>query len=158
MPNELPNRKLTRLKEFDYTNPSYYFVTICTKNHEHFFGKVENEKMFLNQAGEIVKNVWLRLKEHFKIEIDEYCIMPNHFHGIIILEETNKHSLSAILGSFKSFATREIRMVSPSFNWQKSFYDRIIRNEKELYQIRKYIQQNPLKWDLEKNLPDNLEI
>jgi REP element-mobilizing transposase RayT len=96
--------------------------------------------------------------------------MPDHFHGIIIIDRTlNKQkdkeelskSLSEIIGKFKSFTTKKIRerlKDKDEFQWQKSFYDRIIRDEKELYYIRKYIQENPLRWDIEKNNPENLEI
>lgn len=96
--------------------------------------------------------------------------MPDHFHGILILDNTltvkndiedKQFSLSEIIGKFKSFSTRKIRerlAKGDKFVWQKSFYDRIIRNESELYNIRKYIKENPLRWDLEKNNPENLEI
>lgn len=96
--------------------------------------------------------------------------MPNHFHGIIILnskpKETGhapslhkKHSLSNIVGSFKSGCTKQIRdKGGKDFQWQERFYDRIIRNEKELYQIRNYIYNNPLRWEIEKELPENLDI
>ncbi|MBK7497949.1 MAG: transposase [Ignavibacteriales bacterium] len=66
-----------------------------------------------------------------------------------------------MIGKFKSYSSRKIRNLlvnKDEFEWQKSFYDRIIRNDKELYNIRKYIQENPLRWELEKNNPENLEM
>lgn len=96
--------------------------------------------------------------------------MPDHFHGILILDNTltfkndkedKLFSLSEIIGKFKSFSTRKIREIlakGEKFEWQKSFYDRIIRNESELYNIRKYIKENPLRWDIERNNPENLEM
>ena len=99
MLKEIPNRKLPRLKEFDYSNPAYYFITICTKKHQDFFGVVKNGTMFLNEAGNIINTVWTNLKNYFAIELDEYCIMPNHFHGILILKEGQEHSLYTIIGS-----------------------------------------------------------
>ena len=157
MGKELPNRKPQRLKEFDYSNSAYYFVTICVKNWKTCFGKVDNN-IILNKYGVIVDEICSNLPAHFNIELDEYIIMPNHFHGIIIISEDSQHSLSTIIGSFKSFVSRKVKKTKPDFAWQKSFYDRIIRNEKELYQIRKYIRQNPLKWEYEKKTPGNLEI
>ena len=75
------------------------------------------------------------------------------------IEELNYQTLSNIVGSFKSEVTRLAHKNGyKDFNWQSSFYDRIIRNENELYNIQKYIQQNPLKWSIEKDLPENLEI
>jgi REP element-mobilizing transposase RayT len=96
--------------------------------------------------------------------------MPDHFHGIIIIDNTlnvmddkekKTLTLSDIIGKFKSYSTRKIRNLlgtGNEFEWQKSFYDRIIRNEEELYNIRKYIQENPLRWDIEKNNPEYLEM
>ncbi len=104
--------------------------------------------------------------------------MPNHIHAIIIINpvETGhglslqndnvrkfgksiKGSLSMIINHFKGAVRRWANQNNfTQFKWQHSFYDRIIRNEKELFQIRKYIEQNPLAWDIEKNIPDNLEL
>ena len=80
-------RKKIRLKGYDYSQSGYYFVTICTKNREEWFGKVENETMRLSQFGEVAKNFWVEIPEHFKeVKTDEFSVMPNHFHGILILE------------------------------------------------------------------------
>ena len=94
--------------------------------------------------------------------------MPNHVHGIIIINKTveTRHAsslqhktitLSDIIGSFKSAVTKKIRENGyNNFSWQPRFYDRIIRNEKELHNIQKYVEQNPLKWEFEKNHPENI--
>ena len=90
--------------------------------------------------------------------------MPDHLQGIVIVNNSldsgfKNHSLSEMIRGFKTFSSKEINQVMKNeekFQWQKSFYDRIIRNEKELYEIRKYIVQNPFKWDIEKNNPQNL--
>lgn len=154
-----------RLKEWDYSNPWWYYVTINTKNHKHHFGKVENEKMILNDLGNIAKKCWEDIPIHFpNVELDYFVIMPNHFHGIIIINPIVETSLqkksitiSSIIGSFKSVVTKTVREKGfNNFSWQPRFYDRIIRNEKELYNIRKYIEQNPLKWKLEKDKPENI--
>jgi REP element-mobilizing transposase RayT len=159
-----------RLKDWDYSTPWWYYVTICTKNMECFFGEVKNGEMVLNELGKIVKEEWLKTKEiRKKIDLDYFVVMPNHFHGIIIIEgcefvethgivETHGHAslhkvtnnLSNIIRGFKGACTKRIHLNNiKSFSWQSRFYDHIIRNEKDLYRIREYIQNNPLKWVLD---------
>jgi REP element-mobilizing transposase RayT len=161
--NKYPVRKRTRLKEYDYSNNAYYFITICVNDKIEVFGKVENNSVILNDYGLIIEKNLLYLMERFKsVEIDFYVIMPNHFHCIIILEnesDKNKKSISNIVGAFKSITTIELhKMGLNNFKWQRSFYDRIIRDEKELFNIRQYIEQNPLRWELEKENPQNIEL
>lgn len=152
------------MKEFDYSSSGYYFITICVKNRENIFGNIINGKMALNQFGIIAEECWNDLPNHYNCSIDYYSIMPDHFHGILIIEKQpsgKNYSLSEIIRGFKTFSSKKINLDLKNdyrFQWQKSFYDRIIRNEKELYQIRKYIDQNPLKWDLQQDLPENLNI
>ena len=79
--------KSIRLKDWDYSSNGYYYITICTKNRECIFGNVVNGKMGLSQIGEIVQKYWCEIPRHFKNTfLDEYMIMPNHMHGIIIIE------------------------------------------------------------------------
>lgn len=80
------HRRPIRLKNFNYALPNDYFITICTQNMQHYFGKVENEKMVLNGAGQSIEKWWGSLKnKFFGIQLDEYVVMPNHFHGIVIV-------------------------------------------------------------------------
>lgn len=81
-------RKLNRLKNFDYSSTGYYFVTICTKNKEECFGEVKNRKMILNQYGKIVQWRWLTITKYFQnVLLDEFIVMPNHLHGIIVIKQ-----------------------------------------------------------------------
>jgi len=178
----MKERKQNRLQEFDYSQAGYYFITLCTNNHKSFWGKVIDGKMILNQFGNVIRNNWIKIQSlHKIIELDEFVIMPNHIHGIIIINpvgdanfasptnasptfvsttDRTKMILSGIIQQFKRACTIEIGNKF-DYNlpiWQRSFYDRIIRNEKELYQIRKYILQNPLKWEIEKRNPENLDL
>jgi len=159
---ENPFRKSTRLKEYDYSNGGYYFITICVNNFKIVFGDVKNEKLNLNIYGREIEKILLSLQERYKsVEIDYYVIMPNHIHFIFILDNNSdeKRSVSNIIGAFKSLTTISLHKLGLiDFKWQRSFYDRIIRDEKELYYIRQYIDQNPLRWEIEKNNPDNLEL
>jgi REP-associated tyrosine transposase len=78
-----------RLKEWDYSKPWWYYVTINTKDHKHCFGKIESTKMILNDLGKIAETSWKNIIKHYPmVELDYYVIMPNHIHGIIILNST----------------------------------------------------------------------
>lgn len=166
-----------RLKEWDYSSPWWYYVTINTKDHREWFGRIENGRMELNELGIIVEQEWLKTKTlRANIDLDYFVVMPNHLHGIIILDavETRrgeslqkqdtsrfskpvKNSLSVIINQFKGAVKRWAnRNDYHNFAWQPRFYDRIIRNEKELYNIRKYIEQNPWRWELDKDKPENI--
>lgn len=160
-----------RLKEYDYSAPNWYFVTINTKNHKEYFGEIKNGKMNLNDLGKTAEEEWIKTPELRKnIELDYYVVMPNHFHGILIITETicrdvarnvstNKKyseispqagSLSTIIRGYKAAVTKRIHETGDkNFSWQARFYDRIIRNERELNAIRNYIEQNPLRWELD---------
>jgi REP element-mobilizing transposase RayT len=158
----------SRLKDWDYSIPWWYYVTICTKDMKCWFGKVENGKMVLNEVGKIVQKEWLKTPDlRKKVELDYFVIMPNHFHGIIITTGTEnidnvvethrdaslrkvKNNLSDIIRGFKGSCTNQIHLSGNSaFKWQQRFYDHIIRNENDLLRIRTYIQNNPLKWELD---------
>jgi len=156
------HRRSIRLQGYDYSQPGWYFITICSQSREMLFGDIVNRKMFLNEVGIIIKNNWLKIPElRSYIELDEFIIMPNHFHGImIIMENSNRvratdsvaptlkaKSIGSILGQFKSSTTKEIQKIHiPHFRWQRNYYEHIIRNEQDLNRIRKYIRENPLKW------------
>jgi putative transposase len=138
----MPRRKNVRLKCYDYSLPGAYFITICTKNKTPTIssGKIRS----------IIENVWYNLPNHYQnISLDEFVIMPNHIHGLIIIKGKTDTKLSEIIRAFKSFSTREINKMSgapgQSF-WQRNYYEHIIRNEKELLEIRQYIRNNPLQW------------
>jgi putative transposase len=129
---------------------------------------IKNSQLYLNDYGKIIEKCWLKLKSRYDyIDLDNFVVMPNHFHGIIILDsvgtgrdlslQPKRKSLSELMGVFKTTSSKQIHIAGlKSFRWQRSFYDRIMRNEKELYKIRKYIEQNPLAWNIEKNPHENI--
>jgi REP element-mobilizing transposase RayT len=182
-------RKSIRLKGYDYSNPGAYFITICVKEKQHMFGEVVNGKVHLNGPGEIVKREWLKTFAIRKnLGLDEYVIMPNHFHGIMIIKcrgtvrraPTGVHyadttlqraptaeqfgkpvscSLPTVVRLFKSAVTKhinEIRSFPKSVVWQRNYYEHVIRNEFELNSIKEYIQNNPMKWHLDRENPDRI--
>lgn len=85
MPN-FPDRQSHRLKWFDYSSARTYFVTICTYEHDHFFGRIRNEKMYLNEVGRTSRSVWLSIPDRFLgVQLADFVFMPNHFHGLVII-------------------------------------------------------------------------
>jgi len=165
----LPQRKTNRLPyKILYRTGNWYFVTICIYARKNVLSAVganpHSPDVTLSNHGNIIKSEWNNLYDQFaNIYLDEYVIMPNHFHGIICFEGTpyslhsNKESdLSNIIKRFKQETVRRIKGECgfaptdewPQF-WQKSFYDHIIRDEKDLDRIREYIINNPLNWKLD---------
>lgn len=168
MKNLLFKRKTLRLKNFDYSTSGYYFVTICTRKRIPFFGKIINNNIILNEIGNIVKQQWLWLEKNFKyVKLDEWTIMPNHLHGIVIINNYVGNGrdrslpikikpLPELIGAFKTTSSKLIHQLGYNFfQWQKSYYEHIIRNE-SLQKIRQYIRYNHLKWEVDVENPKNL--
>ena len=171
-----PNRKKLRYKDFDYSKAGAYFVTTVTAGRRVWFGQIIQDNMIRNRLGEIVAETWLKMPKHYPhIRLGEWVVMPNHFHGIVFIDRRNyigkdsklaskinskkdltRHGLTEIMRAFKSFSSREINKISdqnPSekFAWQRSYHDRIIRDEDEYYAIEWYILQNPAQWHTDRN-------
>ena len=139
----LPVRKNPRLREFDYSTPRFYFVTICTHEKEHLFG----EPTSLSTYGKIAQAGFHEIQSHYpNVRVDKAVVMPNHIHMILYLTE-NTHLLPDIIGSYKSFVSRNIHSDDPERTvWQRSFHDHGIRTRMAYEQIWTYIENNPLKW------------
>ena len=157
---------------WDYGQDAAYFVTICTLRRKHFFGEVVNGIMKLSHVGIIADILWNEIKNHAKnIELDEYVVMPNHVHGILIwnnhvepthaltlrkspaqsrFQNQGKNTLSSIIGAYKSAVTKHAHRLGFEFAWQSRFHDHIIRNEEEYHRIANYISANPSKWNEDK--------
>ncbi|MFH1841072.1 MAG: transposase [Candidatus Shapirobacteria bacterium] len=80
-----PYRRSIRLKTWDYSTPWYYFVTICTHEKHNLFGQIQKRQMVLNAWGKTIETIWWSLPKHHHVELDQFVIMPNHVHGILIL-------------------------------------------------------------------------
>ena len=148
-------RKKLRLKWFDYGSKWYYFVTICTKGRIHYFWDVEEWNIILNDYWKAAEQCWGNIIEHYEwIELDEFIIMPNHIHGIIIVgNEYFRSDISNVIKWFKIGVTKEIHQNHHDyeFAWQKSFHDVIIRDQVGLDKSREYIRMNPMKWEEDEN-------
>ena len=217
-------RRSIRLKEYDYTMPGGYFITICTQNRDCLFGdfvRTGNQlnctgctgdriiytgdrpvapiaappakspitpaksEIILNEFGKIVRDEWLKTVDIRKeIVLDEFVVMPNHFHAIVFntdISRTGNHinsaggqlnctgctgdrpvaptvaptgppseSIGALMAGYKSAVTKRINLLRRTLGypvWQRNYYEHIIRNDKELNQIRQYIILNPVNWE-----------
>ncbi len=166
------HRRTLRLKAYDYAQNGGYFVTICACDRASLFGEIVDHEMRLNDYGKIVEEEWLRtavLRPY--AELDAYVIMPNHFHGIVAILQDSvgarralplpsqvlprqfgkppAHSLSSIIGSFKSAVSRRVNLVrgTPGLPvWQRNYHEHIIRTPRQLERLREYIAANPARW------------
>ncbi len=175
----MKSRQSLRLSNYDYSQPGYYFVTICTKGMSCWLGAIKNNAVELSSIGKAAQECWLNIPRHFPhVELDEYIVMPNHVHGIIIINpvgvqninpvgvqnfeplQQNKFqhiiplSLGSIVRGFKIGVTQWCRRYGHiDLEWQRNYYDHIILNEKALQKIREYIQNNPANWAEDRNNP-----
>jgi len=163
--------RLNRLRDYDYSQPGAYFITICTKKRSCLFGEIEKDRMNVNHYGEIVRLSWLELPQHYtNVELDVFVIMPNHIHGIISLTDVGaglkpaptdssrdkQHGLPEIIRAFKTFSSRQInkfRNMPGTSVWQRNYYEHVIRRDESLSKIREYIETNQLSWALDKENP-----
>jgi putative transposase len=172
----LPRRKSTRMREYDYSRSGWYFITLCTKNRIEWFGDVIGEKMVLSEYGKIAERQWLWLARQYDyVRLDEFVIMPNHLHGIVVIESgrdnprvvptgvvpmgySRRHNL--LSKSVNAFKTTTLKLIHQQnlmeFVWQRSFYDHLIRRDDSQKSIRDYIANNPMKWHLDRTNPENL--
>ena len=140
-------RKNPRLRDYNYALGGYYFITICTENKKSFFGEIVEDKIQLNEIGKLAYGNIEKLEEIYNtIKIDKFVVMPNHIHMILIIDKETDLTVSRIIKQYKEWITKTIKKSI----WQKSYYDHIIRNEKDYYRIWKYIDENELKWSLDK--------
>lgn len=166
-----------RLNGYDYSQAGAYFVTICTHSRECVLGDVVDGKMRLNEAGNIALDCWNDLANHYKaIDLDEFVVMPNHVHGIIVIVNPGKvqgfspqragykpattsvGTLPEVVRGFKTFSARRINQARNRTGqpvWQRNYYERVIRDEKTLAAVREYIVDNPAKWAEDRDNPKN---
>ena len=174
MQKKLPSRKLIRLKEYDYSQAGYYFITICVKDGRKLLGNIDitptpnsvdtvgapiGHPVELSQIGLKVESAILQISKKYKdVSLDKYIVMPNHIHMILILQQADKSSgrpmgaptISTVINQFKGYITKQIGFSI----WQKSFHDHIIRNKKEYLHIWRYIDENPAYWSKDKYYSD----
>ncbi len=173
----LHHRRSIRLKGYDYSQAGLYFITICINDRKCLFGKIENKKMILNDAGKIADECWSEIPNHFpNAVLHEHIVMPNHVHGII---EITKNNIGVVVGAenfqplqqpqqheFQKMIPRSIGSMVKGFKigvtkwfrkntdieklWQRNYHEHIIRNEQSYQRISEYIINNPMNWKEDK--------
>jgi REP element-mobilizing transposase RayT len=175
------HRRSIRLREYDYSQTGFYFITICVHERQCLFGEIINGQLQLNKYGEIAHNEWENTAKIRKnVSLDVFVIMPNHVHGIVVIHDNNRrgtmpralekdtahhaptleqfgkptsNSIPTIIRSYKATVTKQVNQLRNTLGaqfWQRNYYEHIIRNEKELSNIRQYIVNNPLHWDFDR--------
>jgi putative transposase len=156
-------RRNPRLTGRDYSSPGAYFVTLRGNGTPDLFGRVVSARMRLNDVGRIVEETWRLLPTlNPYVALDEWCVMPDHFHAIVIIREgpavdesapdsdvVPRKSLGRLIGAFKTMSTKgvnDVRGTPGATLWQRSFWDRIIRNDAEMCHVRAYIRNNPARY------------
>ena len=161
MENRFPNRKHPRLDSYDYSAPGAYFVTICTHNKRCLLSEIMGnvsapvEIRYTGYGKIALEQLFLLEKRYPALKVDRHVIMPNHIHAILILHaaagEKYSPALTDIICAYKSLTTRECKRIKPIEKvFQTSFYEHVIRGEADYLEIARYIEENPLKWELDK--------
>ena len=167
--NQLPARRSTRLRGFDYASNAAYVVTLCAHHRRPLFGTIRDGQMRPSWLGTIVEREWHRTAEMRRgVLLDAFILMPNHLHGILILNlpeggprgegrvgrfVSPSAGLGAIVRGFKSAVTATARREQPGEMvpmWQRGFHDHIIRDEAQLGRFRRYIADNAQQWELDR--------
>lgn len=167
---DIHHRQSIRLRDFDYSQPGSYFVTIVTQDRNELFGEIIDGEMRLNNAGKMAERVWTDLPNRFAIiALDCYVVMPNHIH--VLFQITNQPgqprgraptdaqpsetTMGDIVGAYKSLTTDEyihgVRDKNwssfPGRLWQRNYYEHVVRDDDEMDRIRTYIADNPRHWE-----------
>jgi len=165
-------RKQTKIKNFSYTADGIYFITLCAKDRQRLFGSIVNGEMLLSEAGKQIQETWMHISNLYtNISLDEFIIMPNHFHAILILLGAGAYkieyqqnqgvfeneayqelapricSLADIMRDFKSYTSHVYYLDTNHILWQRGYYEHIIRSDIELDHVRKYIKDNIINWE-----------
>ena len=187
---EIHHRRSIRLPGYDYSRPGYYFITLCGSFREYLFGEIIDNRMILNDFGRIAHDEWIQSANiRSEIELDEFVVMPNHFHAIVLIRDDGRYddgrrrgdrpvaptnpenpvvptnpenpvaptkpkgpkpkSIGSLIAGYKSSVTKKINHLRGKpgvLIWQRDYYEHIIRDDKSLVKIRKYILDNPKNW------------
>ena len=161
-------RKSIRLRGYDYSLPGAYFVTIVTQGRIPRFGEVLDGEMLLSPTGLWIADGWEWLARQYPyVALDEYVVMPNHLHGVIVIADqprrggsrtapTTRKPLGRLIGAFKTVTTKRINLAEGTpgqMVWQRNYYERVIRSADEMDRIRQYIVENPLSWETDRENP-----
>jgi len=153
-------RRSIRLPSHDYRSSGWYFVTLCTHERQPLLARPVGAKLVLTPAGRFVDSAWTEIPHHFRhVSTDAFVVMPDHIHGILVIHgapdcrikagfRVAPGSLGAVVRSFKAAASRRINATHPPLGpvWQRNYYEAIIRDQRGLNNVRRYITNNPRVW------------
>jgi len=160
---ELQKRKRSRLQSFDYSSCGAYFVTICTADRRKILSRIDRgdpcgrPNVTLSEIGEIVQRNIFEIENRYDFLVDHYVIMPDHVH--LLLVRTDERATARVaptvgqaVGALKSLSVRDWRVICSQRGqimgktWQRNYYEHIIRNDQDLAETRRYIEDNPIQW------------
>jgi putative transposase len=166
-----------RWAAWDYGNNAAYFVTVCVANRAYDFGNIVNGEMQLSPLGRSAQDCWYEIPDHFPfVELDEFVVMPNHVHGILVINKPivetqnlasqsqtqnlaslrdgpqnqfgpQSRNLASIIRGYKIGVTKFARQNNIPFMWQARYHDHVIRNGQECVKIQQYIYTNHQGWE-----------
>jgi REP element-mobilizing transposase RayT len=160
------HRRSVRLAGYDYAQGGAYFVTICSHQKRMVFGRVREGVAQSNEYGRIVSECWTEIPQHFPhVDLEEWIVMPNHLHGIMVFTtdalangvlprfgESKRGAVATVINRFKGAVTRRVAKLRQEQEraavivWQKGFHERVIRDAREFEMKRRYIIENPSRW------------
>ncbi len=151
-----PARKPNRIRDFDYSSPGVYFVTICTRDKEKLFWDdnvgasiARPQDAVLSAVGEVVATAIREIPMRYPmISLDNYVVMPNHLHLLLRINTDDSGramlapTVSTVVQQMKGAVTKKLGCSI----WQKLFHDHVVRNQRDYEEIWNYIEQNPIRW------------
>ena len=172
------HRRSIRLPDYDYSQPGAYFITLVTQGRERLFGEIHDSEIHLNEAGQIVWEIWNSLPVRYpQVSAGTAIVMPDHFHGIVIINESSvpvgavhelprrgitdqierrRMTLPLVVGYLKMNTAKRINLRHGMEGvpvWQRNYYERVIRDDEEHRRIHSYIQSNVENWSRDKGNP-----
>ena len=161
MENHLLKRKHPRLARYDYSTAGAYFITICTQNRKCLLSYIAGQKLAPAEIrytayGKIAEEQLFLLEKRYPcLKIDQYVIMPNHIHAILLLDgaagASPRPTITDVVCAYKSLTTRMCKKVQHIEKlFQTSFYEHVIRGREDYDEIAEYIANNPKRWELDK--------
>ncbi len=164
---DIHRRRSIRLKAYDYSQPGAYSVTVVTQNRIPLFGEIVDGEMVLNNTGQSIGDAWEWLGTRYPhVHLDEYVVMPNHLHGIIVISDEGKGGsrtaptahkpLGRLVAAFKTVTTKQFNLAHGTpgqLLWQRNYYEHVIRNDDEMERVREYISMNPMQWETDSENP-----
>jgi len=179
--SQLPDRRSIRWRGYDYSSRGIYFVTICAFERRAIFGSISSGVLVPSLAGRTASEVWFDLPNHHAgLNLDAFVVMPNHIHGILLLcspatdvvEKTEckdavvgaglrparrDANLSEIIRAFKTFSALKINSILGTKGqavWQRNYFERVVRDGKEMEKVQRYIGENPMRWEFDRENPE----